>query len=40
MGIGILIIVVGSLIYKGKDRLRKQINIYKEKLFKVERLNR
>jgi len=29
MGIGILIVVVGSLIYKGRDRVKRLFNKYR-----------
>jgi hypothetical protein len=29
MGIGILIVVIGSLIYKGRDRIQKIFNRYR-----------
>lgn len=36
MGIGILIVVIGSLIYKGRGRIQKIFGKYKNKFSKKE----
>lgn len=39
MGIGILIVIVGSLIYKGRCRIRKTFIEYRNRLSKKEKSN-
>ena len=39
MGIGILIVVIGSLIYKGRGRIQNILGTYRNKFSKKEQDN-
>ena len=40
MGIGILIVVIGSLIYKGRSRIQNILGVYRNKFSKKEPIYR